>query len=159
MCYIRFHFILIVANLVLKFRVLTGENISILHKTEQPIDFLAVKTAECDFCGMTFFGALSFKICSDVQCCYTPWLQGGFTEGGIDFFENSNLGECGNEFKLRKNESIPIMEVTIFHQGTDGVGVEYTQIEMKEGNRYRCSFTSELIDKQRFATSNKCWFV
>ena len=62
MCYIRFHFILIVANLVLKFRVLTGENISILYKTEQPIDFLAVKTAECDFCGMTFFGALSFKV-------------------------------------------------------------------------------------------------
>ena len=44
-----------------------------------------------------------------MQCCYTPWLQGGFTEGGIDFFENSNLGECGNEFRIKKNESIPIM--------------------------------------------------
>ena len=51
-----------VANLVLKFHVLTGENFSIVHENEQPIDCLAVKTAECDFCGMTFFGALSFKV-------------------------------------------------------------------------------------------------
>ena len=62
MRYIRFHFILMAANLVLKFDVLTGENFSILHENELPIECLAVKTAECDFCGMTFFGALSFKV-------------------------------------------------------------------------------------------------
>ena len=63
---------------------------------------------------------------------------------------------------MEKSDNIVLFyfsEVTIFHQGTDGVGVEYTQIETKEGNRYRCSFASELIDKQRFVTSNECWFV
>ena len=29
----------------------------------QYIDMLEVKTADCDFCGMTFFGAVSFKVC------------------------------------------------------------------------------------------------
>ena len=67
MRYIRFHFILMAAYLVLKFHVLTGEKLSILHKNELPIDCLAVKTAECDFCGMTFFGALSFKVIDDIR--------------------------------------------------------------------------------------------
>ena len=50
-------------------------------------------------------------------------------------------------------------EVTIFHQGTDGIGVEYAQIETKEGNEYRCSFDPELIDKQRFKISRNCFVV
>ena len=28
----------------------------------QYIDMLELRTADCDFCGMTFFGAVSFKV-------------------------------------------------------------------------------------------------
>ena len=47
-------------------------------------------------------------------------------------------------------------EVTIFHQGTDAVGVEYTQIQTNTGNKYRCIFASDLIDYGRFFTSRNC---
>ena len=48
-------------------------------------------------------------MCGDIDCCYTPWLQGGFTEGGIEFFENNDLGECGKELKIIRNSTTPIM--------------------------------------------------
>ena len=34
------------------------------------------------------------QICGNVGCCYTPWLQGSFTEGGIDFFNKDWIGQC-----------------------------------------------------------------
>ena len=33
-----------------------------LSSSPQKIGMLVVGTADCDFCGMTFFGALSFKV-------------------------------------------------------------------------------------------------
>ena len=47
------------------------------------------------------------QVCGDVGCCYTPWLQGTFVEGGEDYFEIQDIGECGkfiilqNDYDLR----------------------------------------------------------
>ena len=48
------------------------------------------------------------QVCGNVGCCYTPWLQGGFTEGGNDFFESKGIGEC-DKFTILKNEDIPCL--------------------------------------------------
>ena len=51
-----------------------------------------------------FIRKIVFQICGDLECCYTPWLQGSFTEGGIDYFENDQLGECGNQSDIIRND-------------------------------------------------------
>ena len=48
------------------------------------------------------------QVCGDVGCCYTPWQQGSFTEGGIDFFERKMIGECG-QFNILKNGNLLCM--------------------------------------------------
>ena len=45
-------------------------------------------------------------MCGDIGCCYTPWQQGSFTEGGCDFFERQIIGECGN-FPILSNTALP----------------------------------------------------
>ena len=39
-----------------------AEEDSTFQEKQQSINLLAIKTAECDFCGMTFFGAVSLKV-------------------------------------------------------------------------------------------------
>ena len=46
------------------------------------------------------------QVCGDVGCCYTPWLQGTFVEGGEDYFEIQDIGECG-KFIILQNEYDP----------------------------------------------------
>ena len=57
-----------------------------------------------------------FQVCGNLNCCFTPWLQGNFDEGNTDYFEGpSQLGECNNfEFLDASNgtfEDLPMSKL------------------------------------------------
>ena len=56
------YLILITINLLIKPGISNGEADTNSSNNGQFINLFAVKTADCNFCGMTFFGALSFKV-------------------------------------------------------------------------------------------------
>ena len=58
----KIHLILITINLLIKPGISDGEADTNSSETGQCINLFAVKTSDCNFCGMTFFGALSFKV-------------------------------------------------------------------------------------------------
>ena len=130
------------------------------------------------------------QVCGDVGCCYTPWLQGTFVEGGEDYFEIQDIGECG-KFIILQNEYDPrlgntkimfyadscdllqnniidfhkyddiyiISEITIYHQGTDAIGVKYVRVETTDNRMYACSYPDALIDHGLFSTSHNCSII
>ena len=57
----KFPLIFVTVNLLLQLNTPEG-SATVLSDTGQAINLLAVKTAECNFCGMTFFGTISFKV-------------------------------------------------------------------------------------------------
>ena len=58
----KVHLILITINLLINPGISDGEADTNSSNNGQFINLFAVKTADCNFCGMTFFGALSFKV-------------------------------------------------------------------------------------------------
>ena len=56
------HLILITINLLINHGISDGKADTNSSNNEQFINLFAVRTADCNFCGMTFFGALSFKV-------------------------------------------------------------------------------------------------
>ena len=52
-----------------------------------------------------------------------------------------------------------ISEITIYHQGTDAIGVNYVRVETTENRMYECSYPNSLIDHGLFSTSHNCSII
>ena len=52
-----------------------------------------------------------------------------------------------------------ISEITIYHQGTDAIGVQYVRVETTENRMYTCSYPDALIDHGLFSTSHNCSII
>lgn len=51
------------------------------------------------------------------------------------------------------------LEISIYHQGTDAIGVDYVQVDTIEGMKYMCTFPNDLIDGNMYLTSRNCSIV
>lgn len=78
-----------------------------LSRSGDVLESLAFRTRSCDECGMTLFGTISVKVCGSVGCCYTPWMQGRFDEGGMDYMSGATIGEC-YQFLFREAGEAPL---------------------------------------------------
>merc|ERR1711994_1125281 len=120
------------------------------------VDSMEFRTALCSDCGMRFTGTVSLKLCGNIGCCYTPWLQGNFDEGNSDFFAGqSQLGECFDFAYMDSDKSFSIA-MTMFHQGTDAGAFEYVKVMSPGGKVYHCDFPIQLIDNEDYLSTIEC---
>ena len=99
------------------------------------------------FSNFTFFvlgmvedaGQLDVKICGDKSCCFTQHLNNAdtnFRPGKLDIFSGpGSIFECNNfEISDTPVERLGLgpVEMTVFHEGTDGIQLDYIGIQTDE---------------------------
>ena len=119
----------------------------------ETVTAVITKTSSCFTCGMIEdVGQLDIKICGDISCCFIQHLDNGeinFEAGTVDRFDGAGgLLEC-HEFIIG-TETGP-MEVTLFHEGTDGIKLDSVSIETTSRTK-RCSVGVKLDDGEWFNT-------
>ena len=84
-------------------------------------------------------GQLDVKICGDKSCCFTQHLNNpdtNFRPGKLDIFSGSgSIFECNNyEISDTPVERLGLgpVEMTVFHEGTDGIQLDYIGIQTDE---------------------------
>ena len=94
----------IIYSLIMKLFMFLAYLVTISVAQDRVAEILML-TKDCDYCGMTFTGTVSVKVCGNMDCCYTPWLTGSFNEGQYDVWSGpSQLGECSN-YNLMDNST------------------------------------------------------
>merc|ERR1712126_305523 len=117
----------------------------LVPRTAETIDSLEFRTAQCSQCGMTIFGSIMTKVCGSAGCCVTPWDQGSFQEGGTDIFNGPKLGECEN-FPFNNDNSPDSIGITLFHQGSDALELDFIAIKSTSGKVYQCQMPQQYVD-------------
>merc|ERR1719471_399255 len=140
----KWHLSFFVAFVVF-FDVCCGRHVFPDDPKAETIDSLTFRTAQCSQCGMTVFGSVMTKVCGNVGCCLTPWDQGSFKEGGTDVMSGPKIGECDG-FAFNQGNSPDGVGITLFHQGSDALELEFISISTNNGTMYQCQMPDVYVD-------------
>ena len=80
-------------------------------------------------------GQLDIKVCGYQHCCFTTHLDNddtNFERGDLDVFAGPGAIVQCNEFLISDEPYGPV-EVTVFHEGTDGITLDYVSVRTDIG--------------------------
>merc|ERR1712142_872858 len=118
---------------------------SVAVASDEYIDSVQIKTADCLNCGMNgLFGQVSLKVCGAYgNCCNTGQLdnvgEDDFNRNTISSFDFERLGGCKG-FDLAGQTPA---SMTLFHTGSDGWKPDFVAVLTTHGF-YKCQFSKTL---------------
>jgi len=123
---------------------------------------ISTRPSECNNCGMTPLGQLSFKICGGVPeaCCAVVDIANGdgMNEGTTYSFTGEHeLLDCFN-YSLTRVNTVDQLGLTVYHEGSDGAQMEWVEIETSDKRVIKCNLGQWLdgVDSVTIDTRTHC---